>query len=70
MTIDNPIGVGINNFEYFHPKYAKPGTAAASTMVNEHSILRTPHNLILKLYSELGYFGGSIFCHAAVRYRQ
>ena len=44
MLQENPFGVGINNFEYIHPKYAKVNTKAASPMVSEHSILRTPHN--------------------------
>lgn len=61
MALDNPIGVGINNFEYIHPKYGKPGTAESSPYVNEHTVLRTPHNIILKLYSELGLLGGSLF---------
>ena len=61
MIVDNPRGVGINNFEYFHPKYAYPGSLRASPMVNENTILRTPHNIVMKLYSELGYIGGSIF---------
>ncbi len=54
-------GVGANNFEYIHPKYAHPGTPKASPFVNEHQILRTPHNIVLKIYSELGIVGGSIF---------
>lgn len=61
MTLDNPMGVGINNFEYIHPKYGKPGTTKASPYINEHQILRTPHNIVLKLYSELGLLGGSLF---------
>jgi O-antigen ligase len=61
MAIDNPWGVGINNFEYIHPKYGKPGTEQASPFINEHQILRTPHNIVLKLYSELGYLGGTLF---------
>lgn len=62
MTLDNPLlGVGINNFEYIHPKYGKPGTSQASPFINEHQILRTPHNIVLKLYSELGLIGGSFF---------
>lgn len=61
MALDNPLGVGVNNFEYIHPKYAKPGTEKASPHVNEHTILRTPHNIILKMYSELGWVGGTLF---------
>lgn len=61
MTLDNPIGVGINNFEYIHPKYAKPGTPQFSPYVNESQILRTPHNIVLKLYSEIGLIGGTLF---------
>lgn len=61
MVIDNPLGVGINNFEYIHPKYARPGSAHASPFVDENNILRTPHNIVLKLYSELGYLGGTLF---------
>ena len=61
MTIDNPWGVGVNNFEYLHPKYAKVGQENASPYVNEHQILRTPHNLVIKVFSELGYFGGLLF---------
>ena len=61
MTVDNPFGVGINNFEYIHPRYAKPGTDDASPWVSEHYILRTPHNIVLKIYSELGYIGGTMF---------
>ena len=61
MTFDNPRGVGVNNFEYIHPKYAQPGTNKSSEYVNERQILRTPHNIILKIYTELGWLGGSIF---------
>ena len=61
MALDNPQGVGINNFEYVHPKYGKPGTNLSSPYINEHQILRTPHNIVLKLYSELGLVGGSFF---------
>ncbi|MGI0117670.1 O-antigen ligase family protein [Zooshikella sp. RANM57] len=61
MAKDNPLGVGVNNFEYIHPKYAFPGTDHASPMVSEKVILRTPHNIILKMYSELGIIGGTFF---------
>ncbi len=61
MTLDNPMGVGTNNFEYYHPYYAKPGQPGASPYVNEHQVLRTPHNIILKIYSEQGVLGGTIF---------
>ncbi|MBU2712204.1 O-antigen ligase family protein [Zooshikella harenae] len=61
MAKDNPLGVGVNNFEYIHPKYAFPGTDRASPMVSEKVILRTPHNIILKMYSELGVIGGTFF---------
>ncbi len=61
MALDNPLGVGINNFEYMHPKYGKPGSSLSSPYINEHQILRTPHNIVLKLFSELGLFGGSLF---------
>lgn len=61
MTLDNPMGVGVNNFEYFHPKYGKPGTSQYSPFINEHQVLRTPHNIILKLYSEVGFIGGTLF---------
>lgn len=61
MILDNPLGVGTNNFEYVHPKYAQPGTSSASPYVNEHQILRTPHNIILKITSETGILGGLIF---------
>ncbi len=61
MALDNPLGAGINNFEYLHPKYGKPGTNLSSPYINEHQILRTPHNIVLKLYSELGLVGGSLF---------
>ena len=61
MTLDNPMGVGVNNFEFTHPKYGKPGTKNASPYVNERQILVSPHNLLLKIYSELGIIFGSIF---------
>jgi O-antigen ligase len=61
MTLDNPMGVGINNFEYVHPKYGKPGTPQFSPYVNESQVLRTPHNIVLKLYSEIGVIGGTLF---------
>lgn len=61
MTLDNPLGIGINNFEYVHPKYGKPGTSIDSPFINEHQILRTPHNIALKLYSEIGIIGGTLF---------
>ena len=58
MVIDNPFGVGINNFEYHHPAYAKVGTDQASNYVNEKQILRTPHNFFLKMFTEIGWLGG------------
>ena len=61
MLQENPFGVGINNFEYIHPKYAKINTKAASPLVSEHSILRTPHNFLVKMFTEIGYLGGIIF---------
>ncbi len=61
MTLDNPFGVGVNNFEYIHPKYAQVGTQGASSFVNENQILRTPHNILVKIFSELGLIGGSLF---------
>jgi len=61
MTKDNPFGVGVNNFEYVHPKYAKVGTSDKSPFVNENQILRTPHNVIVKILSELGFIGGILF---------
>ncbi|WP_422381160.1 O-antigen ligase family protein [Marinicellulosiphila megalodicopiae] len=61
MTLDNPMGVGINNFEFNHPKYGKPGTEFSSPYINENQILTTPHNLVLKIYSELGLLFGSVF---------
>lgn len=60
MIKANPMGVGTNNFEYFHPKYGKPGQPGSSPYVNEHQILRTPHNFVLKVYSEQGVIGGSL----------
>lgn len=61
MILDNPFGVGTNNFEYIHPLYGKPGTQHASPYINEEQILRTPHNILLKIYSEQGWIGGSLF---------
>jgi len=61
MTVDNPFGVGVNNFEYIHPKYAQVGQTGASPFINENQILRTPHNILVKVFSELGYAGGVLF---------
>ncbi|MGF1718450.1 O-antigen ligase family protein [Vibrio kyushuensis] len=61
MLIDNPLGVGINNFEYHHPAYAKVGEKNASNYINERQILRTPHNFIVKMYTEIGWVGGTLF---------
>ncbi len=61
MTLDNPMGVGVNNFEFFHPKYGKPNTKDASPYINERQVLTSPHNLLLKIYSELGLVFGSVF---------
>ncbi len=61
MTLDNPMGVGVNNFEFIHPKYGKPNTNDASPYINERQVLTSPHNLLLKIYSELGLVFGSIF---------
>ncbi|WP_162144643.1 O-antigen ligase family protein [Pseudoalteromonas rubra] len=60
MLMDNPLGVGVNNFEFVHPKYAKIGTKFASPMVGHSDILKTPHNIIAKLYTELGWLGGTL----------
>lgn len=61
MVLENPLGIGTNNFEYIHPLYAKIGTNTASPFVDENQILRTPHNIVLKIYSEQGYIGGTLF---------
>ncbi|KAF7781595.1 hypothetical protein PRUB_b0871 [Pseudoalteromonas rubra] len=61
MILDKPLGVGVNNFEYIHPKYAKLGTEEASPMVGEKVVLKTPHNILLKFYSETGWLGGLVF---------
>ncbi|WP_054112527.1 O-antigen ligase family protein [Marinagarivorans algicola] len=61
MIADNPLGVGLNNFEYIHPLYAKAGTSQASAFVSERRILRTPHNFLLKITSEIGWLGGVLF---------
>ncbi|MCG7534312.1 O-antigen ligase family protein [Pseudoalteromonas sp. OOF1S-7] len=61
MILDKPLGVGVNNFEYIHPKYAKLGTDAVSPMVGEDLVLKTPHNIVLKFFSETGWPGGLIF---------
>ena len=58
MIIDNPFGVGIGNFEYIHPKYAKVGTIDATNYVNEFEVFSNPHNIILNFSSELGWVGG------------
>ncbi|WP_062663511.1 O-antigen ligase family protein [Grimontia celer] len=57
MTKDNPFGVGVNQFEYFHPFYAKIGDEEASVYVDERTILKTPHNFFAKISTELGWFG-------------
>ncbi|MDK1310617.1 O-antigen ligase family protein [Pseudoalteromonas ardens] len=61
MILDKPLGVGVNNFEYIHPKYAKLGTEEKSPMVGEKMVLKTPHNILLKFYSETGWLGGVVF---------
>jgi len=61
MIIDNPYGIGIDNFEYIHPKYAKVGTSSASPLLSINKILTHPHNIILKYISEIGIIGGIIF---------
>ncbi|KZN46903.1 hypothetical protein N476_03130 [Pseudoalteromonas luteoviolacea H33] len=61
MIKDNPLGVGVNNFEYTHQKYAKAGTPNASPYVSDMRILTSPYNILLKFYSELGFLGGSLF---------
>jgi len=61
MTLQNPIGVGTNNFEYIHPKYARVGQKGKnSPFINDKSILRTPHNYPLKIFSEIGVIGGTL----------
>lgn len=66
MVVDNPFGVGINNFEYHHPAYAKVGTDQASNFVNEKQILRTPHNFFLKMFTEIGWLGGGALSLLAI----
>ncbi|WP_125779299.1 O-antigen ligase family protein [Pseudoalteromonas rubra] len=61
MLLEKPFGVGANNFEYIHPKFAKLGTIYATPAVGENQILRTPHNIALKFFSETGWLGGLIF---------
>ncbi|KZW98487.1 hypothetical protein JL49_22995 [Pseudoalteromonas luteoviolacea] len=61
MIVQNPAGVGVNNFEYIHQKYAKMGTSESSPYVSNYSILPSPYNIILKFYSESGFLGGSLF---------
>ncbi len=58
MVMDNPFGVGLNNFEYIHPLYGQAGTPNASPFMNEAEILKQPHNYYLKAMSELGWLGG------------
>lgn len=58
MTVENPLGVGVNNFQYVHPRYAQPGTTQSSPFVNDKQVLTTPHNFVLKIFSELGFIGG------------
>lgn len=59
MIENQPMGVGLSNFEYIHPLYAQPGEKGqASPNVNERKILRTPHNYLLKITSEIGWIGG------------
>lgn len=53
MILDNPLGVGLNNFEYIHPLYGQAGTPMASPFMNEAEILKQPHNFYLKSISEL-----------------
>ena len=60
MALENPKGVGVNNFEYLHPKYANLDTRP-SPYVSDSTILRTPHNISLKMFSEVGYIGGIVF---------
>ena len=61
MSLDNPIGIGTNNFEYIHPKYANAGVKGKkSPFVNAKQILRTPHNYPLKVFSEIGLLGGGL----------
>jgi O-antigen ligase len=63
MILDNPFGVGLNNFEYIHPLYGQAGTPNASPFMNEAEILKQPHNYYLKAISELGWLGGlAVFC--------
>jgi len=60
MTLENPFGVGINNFEYIHPKYASMNSESKSPMVGHNTVLKTPHNFIAKITTELGFIGGTI----------
>lgn len=61
MIKDNPMGVGAGNFEYIHPLYAKACTISASPAVSPNMVLSDPHNIFLKMFSELGYGGGVLF---------
>lgn len=61
MILDNSWGVGAGNYEYLHPKYAKTGTAFRTPYVNEKQVWTNPHNIILKIASELGWLGGLLF---------
>ncbi|WP_046007228.1 O-antigen ligase family protein [Pseudoalteromonas rubra] len=68
MLLEHPLGVGANNFEFVHPRYAKTGTELASPMVNHQSLLKTPHNIFAKLYTELGWPGGTLFALVLLYY--
>ncbi len=61
MLRDNPFGVGANNFEFIHPEYARAGTKHGSDYVNERQILKTPHNFLTKVSTELGWVGTALF---------
>lgn len=61
MIKSNPLGVGAGNFEYIHQKYAKAGTESASPYISELRVLKSPYNILLKFYSELGFIGGTLF---------
>lgn len=65
MWIDNPLGVGLNNFGYFFPHYLNE---LAINVENKHEVMRhlknlnaDPRNLFLKILVENGIFCFIVF---------
>jgi O-antigen ligase len=55
MIVEKPMGVGLNNFQVFYPKYRN--SISDEKKSNQFTSVRHTHNELLQLVSETGFLG-------------